>query len=70
MGSSGAFDLNLDAAKCARLGCGHRRDLHATHGGTHRFECSQCECHEFVIGGPDDFSKLADSSEPPPPEKP
>ena len=50
---SGAFDLNLSGAPCARAGCGHRRDEHATHNGTHRYECTSptCDCLEFVIGG-------------------
>ena len=75
--ASGSFTLNLAGAPCGRLGCGHRRDAHATrHDGSHRWECEvkSCDCLEFVIGGevtehdPDeDFSRLADSSKPPPP---
>ncbi len=73
--SSSTWRLNLDGALCGREGCEHRRDAHTTHdAGSHRYECqvAGCTCTEFVIGGPDterDFDRLADSSEPPPPEK-
>ena len=51
--STGKFKLNLDGALCARPGCGKRRDEHATHdGGSHRWECPESGCPEFVAGGP------------------
>lgn len=67
MGSSNKLVLNLDGALCARLGCHHRRDVHATRdGGTHRWACNTdgCRCMEFVIGGAEtapDYSDLPDT---------